>query len=97
MVMIARVANATRGGYAAGFAMTHDQSIGFTQPPVAVADRAILRGVALAYHRARRAGDMDFRVRKAAMSRYFNLRPEAVSDPLASSPQRMNADRYILD
>ena len=35
---------------------------------------------------------MDLRARNAAMSRYFDLRPEAVSDPLAASARVAQSD-----
>ena len=65
--------------------MSDDLPIGFGRAPVPADDRVILRDVALAYRRARRAGGMDIAARDAAMDRFFELWPEAARDRLASN------------
>ena len=66
-------------------AMSGKHPIGFTPPPVAAMDRTILHEVALAYRRARRAGDLDPNARDAAIDRYLERRPGAAQDRLAAS------------
>ena len=66
-------------------AMPDKQPICVSPAPIPPADRAILREVALAYRRARRAGDMDCPARDAAIDRYLELRPDTAQDRVAAS------------
>ena len=79
--------------------MSDNFPIGVSPPPVAATDRAILRDVALAYRRARRAGDMDRPARDAAIDRYLELRPAAAADRLAASARvgQMIASAVAVD